>query len=85
MKVEQIHHVTLIVDRLEEACDFYEQVLKLEPVNMVRWTFRLSSTKLANTSNSTSLNGTTRAPFAAMSVYRWTNSCRYFARPKRAA
>lgn len=34
MKVEQIHHVTLIVDRLEEACDFYEQVLKLEPVNM---------------------------------------------------
>jgi len=35
VNVEQIHHVTLIVDKLEEACDFYEQVLKLEPVNMV--------------------------------------------------
>jgi catechol 2,3-dioxygenase-like lactoylglutathione lyase family enzyme len=35
MKVEQIHHVTVIVDDLDKACDFYEQVLGLEPINMV--------------------------------------------------
>ncbi len=35
MKVEQIHHVTVIVDDLEKACAFYEEVLGLEPVNMV--------------------------------------------------
>lgn len=35
MKVEQIHHVTVIVDDLEKACAFYEKVLGLEPVNMV--------------------------------------------------
>lgn len=35
MKVEQIHHVTMMVDDLDKACDFYEQVLGLEPVNMV--------------------------------------------------
>ena len=35
MTVQQIHHVTVIVDDLDKACDFYEQVLGLEPVNMV--------------------------------------------------
>jgi len=35
MTIEQIHHVTIIVDDLDRACDFYEQVLGLEPVNMV--------------------------------------------------
>lgn len=35
MRVEQIHHVTVIVDNLERACAFYEDVLGLEPVHMV--------------------------------------------------
>jgi catechol 2,3-dioxygenase-like lactoylglutathione lyase family enzyme len=35
MKIEQIHHVTVIVNDLEKACDFYENVLGLEPMNMV--------------------------------------------------
>lgn len=39
MSVNQIHHVTMIVDDLEKACDFYEAVLGLEPVNMVNLDF----------------------------------------------
>lgn len=39
MSVNQIHHVTMIVDNLEAACDFYEEVLGLEPVNMVNLDF----------------------------------------------
>ena len=39
MSVKQIHHVTMIVDNLERACDFYESVLGLEPVNMVNLDF----------------------------------------------
>jgi lactoylglutathione lyase len=35
MSVKQIHHVTIIVNDLEAACDFYEQVLGLKRVNMI--------------------------------------------------
>lgn len=39
MKVQQIHHVTLIVDDLEKACEFYEGVLGLEPLNTINLDF----------------------------------------------
>lgn len=39
MPVDQIHHVTIIVDNLDQACDFYEQVLGLEPLHMVNLDF----------------------------------------------
>jgi catechol 2,3-dioxygenase-like lactoylglutathione lyase family enzyme len=39
MKVEQIHHVTIIVDDLEKACVFYESVLGLAPMNMINLDF----------------------------------------------
>jgi lactoylglutathione lyase len=39
MKVQQIHHVTVIVDNLEKACAFYEDVLGLAPMNMVNLDF----------------------------------------------
>jgi catechol 2,3-dioxygenase-like lactoylglutathione lyase family enzyme len=39
MQVQQIHHVTIIVDDLEKACDFYENVLGLEPLNTVNLDF----------------------------------------------
>jgi catechol 2,3-dioxygenase-like lactoylglutathione lyase family enzyme len=37
--VNQIHHVTLMVHDIDAACDFYEQVFGLEPVNMVNLDF----------------------------------------------
>jgi catechol 2,3-dioxygenase-like lactoylglutathione lyase family enzyme len=37
--VSQIHHVTLMVNAIDAACDFYEQVFELEPVNMVNLDF----------------------------------------------
>jgi lactoylglutathione lyase len=39
MPTLQIHHVTLMVNDLDEACDFYEDLLGLEPVNMVNLDF----------------------------------------------
>jgi lactoylglutathione lyase len=39
MSIQQIHHVTIIVDNLEKACEFYEDVLGLQPVNMVNLDF----------------------------------------------
>lgn len=39
MKIEQIHHVTVIVDDLEKACEFYENVLGLEPLNTINLDF----------------------------------------------
>jgi lactoylglutathione lyase len=37
--VNQIHHVTLMVNDIDAACDFYEQVFGLEAVNMVNLDF----------------------------------------------
>jgi catechol 2,3-dioxygenase-like lactoylglutathione lyase family enzyme len=39
MSISQIHHVTLIVDALDAACDFYEEVFGLELINMVNLDF----------------------------------------------
>jgi|GEM_PF-210781 len=39
MKVQQIHHVTMIVDDLEKACEFYEGVLGLEPLVTINLDF----------------------------------------------
>jgi catechol 2,3-dioxygenase-like lactoylglutathione lyase family enzyme len=39
MNVQQIHHVTVIVNNLEEACSFYEEVLGLEPLPTINLDF----------------------------------------------
>ena len=39
MKVQQIHHVTVIVNNLDEACSFYEEVLGLEPLPTINLDF----------------------------------------------
>jgi lactoylglutathione lyase len=37
--IQQIHHVTLMVDDIDAACDFYEQVFGLQAVNMINLDF----------------------------------------------